>query len=90
MQSFVENFVNQLTVSEKATQVGLVTFAAFGELVFAMDEYNGDKNGMIEAIQSAGCCASGTSIDAALDKAKTTCFKYGKSTINSSIDKSEK
>ena len=75
--NFLENFVNELTISSKATQVGLVTFAAFGELGFSMDDYNDDKDGMIEAITSSSCCRSGTSIDAALYKARTTCFHYG-------------
>ena len=90
IQAFAENFVNQLTVSEKATQVGLVTFAAFGELVFAIDEYNDDKTGMIEAIRSAQCCASGTNIDAGLNKASETCFKFGKPKINTSNQSDEK
>ena len=77
--NFIEKFVNQLTISDKATQVGLVTFAAFGELVFTMDEYNDDKAGLIKAIKSTTCCATGRSIDAALHMARTSCLKFGES-----------
>lgn len=79
VQSFLGNFVNQLTISDKATQVGLLTFAAFGELVFTMDEYNDDKAGLIDAINSTRCCAAGTSIDAALNLARTSCLNFGES-----------
>ncbi|KAK2157253.1 hypothetical protein LSH36_194g00037, partial [Paralvinella palmiformis] len=77
VQSFLGNFVNQLTISDKATQVGLLTFAAFGKLVFPMDAYNDDKAGLIDAINSTRFCTTGTNIDVGLSEARTSCLNVG-------------
>ncbi|KAK2150169.1 hypothetical protein LSH36_419g00029 [Paralvinella palmiformis] len=48
-------------VSDQATQVGLVTFASFGELVLPLDKYNGNKSGLLLDLRSAEYYGTGTS-----------------------------
>ena len=75
---YTEDFVADLTVSDQATQPGLVIFATSGELVFPLDEYNGNKSRLILALRSVEYTGGGTRIDAGLYTARTECFEKGK------------